>query len=76
MYVGSAAFVLIIVLAAIGAGLVKHYMRLQEARLQTQGTRQDSEYRSRIDTLERRVETLERIVTDQGYDLKREFEKL
>lgn len=76
MYMGGAGFVLIIVLAALATGLIKHYMRLQEARLQTANTRQDSEYRSRIDTLERRVETLERIVTDHGYDLKREFEKL
>lgn len=76
MSVGGGAFVLIIVLAAIGSGLIRHYMRLQEARLRTSNSRQDSEYRSRIDTLERRVATLEQIVTDQGYDLKREFEKL
>ena len=29
-----------------------------------------------MDTLEQRVQTLERIVTDKGYDLKREFDKL
>ncbi len=64
-------FVLAIVIVVVAAGIIKHYMRLQENR-----PREDPQYQSRIDALEHRVQTLERIVTDKGYDLKREFDKL
>lgn len=64
-------FVLIIVIAALATGIIKHSMRLKENQ-----PRENPDYQNRIDTLERRVQTLERIVTDKGYDLKREFDKL
>ena len=64
-------FVLFIILAALAAGVLKHYMRLRESQ-----PRENPHYQTRIDSLERRVQTLERIVTDNGYDLKREFDKL
>ena len=64
-------FVLLIIIVALAAGIVKHYMRLKENQ-----PRENPDYQKRIDTLERRVQTLERIVTDKGYDLKREFDKL
>ncbi|MGA8278660.1 MAG: hypothetical protein WB784_10760 [Rhodanobacteraceae bacterium] len=38
--------------------------------------RQLQPHQARIDALEQRVKTLELIITDKGYDLKREFEKL
>lgn len=69
MYGG--AFVVAIVAIVMAAGLIKHYMRLKEMRLN-----QEPRHDARIDELERRVQTLERIVTDKGYDLKREFDKL
>lgn len=64
-------FVLLIVFGALAAGLIRRYMWLRESR-----PREDPAYRQRIDALEQRVQTLERIITDKGYDLKREFEKL
>lgn len=64
-------FVLIIIIAALAAGIVKHYLRIKEGQ-----PRENPDYQKRIDTLERRVQTLERIVTDKGYDLKREFDRL
>ncbi|MGH8191060.1 MAG: hypothetical protein ACREP2_06405 [Rhodanobacteraceae bacterium] len=64
-------FVLCIILLALAAGLVRHFMRMQQFR-----PRDNPEYQARIDALEHRVQTLERIITDKGYDLKREFDRL
>jgi hypothetical protein len=68
---GGEVFILLIVLAGIGAGVLRRYWGFKAAQPQT-----DPHYQERIDLLERRVQTLERIVTDKGYDLKREFERL
>ena len=64
-------FVLSIIVIVMAAGIVRRYMRLQESR-----PRENPRDQARIDALEHRVQTLERIVTDKGYDLKREFDKL
>ncbi|MGA9335369.1 MAG: hypothetical protein WBV39_13910 [Rudaea sp.] len=64
-------FVLCIVFAALGTGILKHYLRLKQEQ-----PRENPQYQARIDALEHRVQTLERIVTDKGYDLKREFDRL
>jgi hypothetical protein len=64
-------FILCIIFLVFGMGIVKQRMRLQEKR-----PHDDPQYQSRINALEERVKTLERIVTDKGYDLKREFDKL
>lgn len=64
-------FVLGIIVVVMAAGIIKHYLRLQGRR-----PRENPQDRARIDALERRVQTLERIVTDKGYDLKREFDSL
>lgn len=64
-------FVVAIVAVVCAAGIIKHYLRMKVSR-----PREDPAYRARLDTLERRVQTLEKIVTEEGYDLKREFEKL
>ena len=64
-------FVFCIVIAALAAGIIKHYMRLKQDQ-----PRENPQYQTRIDALEHRVQTLERIVTDKGYDLKREFDRL
>ncbi len=64
-------FVLCIIVIIFGAGLIKHYLRMK-----TNQPQEDPASRARIDALEHRVQTLERIVTDKGYDLKREFDKL
>ncbi len=64
-------FVLLIVIAAIAAGSLKRYWWFKAAQPQADPHDQD-----RLEQLERRVQTLERIVTDKGYDLKREFDRL
>ena len=64
-------FVLAIIIVVFGARIIRDHLRLKQIR-----PRDDPQYQARIDALEHRVQTLERIVTDKGYDLKREFEKL
>ncbi len=64
-------FVLGIVIVVMAARIVRDYLRMKEAR-----PREYPHYQARIDALERRMQTLERIVTDKGYDLKGEFDKL
>ncbi len=64
-------FVLCIIAIVVISRLLREYMHTKAARPQ-----EDPEYRTRIEALEERVRTLERIVTDKDYELKREFEKL
>lgn len=65
-------FVLCIIIIVFGARIVRQYMYNNHEKK----PREDPAYRTQLDTLERRVQTLERIVTDKGYDLKREFDRL
>jgi hypothetical protein len=64
-------FILSIIFVVLGARILRDHMRFKHLQ-----PREDPQYRVRMDTLEQRVRTLERIVTDKGYDLKREFDKL
>jgi len=64
-------FILCIIVAVLGARILRDHLRYKHEQ-----PREDPKYLARIDTLEQRVRTLERIVTDKGYDLKREFDKL
>jgi hypothetical protein len=64
-------FILSIIVVVLGARILRDHMRFKHLQ-----PREDPQYRVRMDTLEQRVRTLERIVTDKGYDLKREFDKL
>jgi hypothetical protein len=64
-------FILSIIIVVFGASIVRDHMLFKHIQ-----PREDPQYQARMDTLEQRVRTLERIVTDKGYDLKREFEKL
>lgn len=68
---GSYLFVLSIIIIVFGARIFRDHLRLKQTQ-----PRENPQYQARIDTLEQRVRTLERIVTDKGYDLKREFEQL
>ena len=67
----SQLFVLSIIVIVFGARIVRDHLRFKQIR-----PRKDPQYQDRMDKLEQRVKTLELIVTDKGYDLKREFEKL
>lgn len=64
-------FILSIIIIVLGARILRDHLRHKQIQ-----PRENPHYQTRIDTLEQRVRTLELIVTDKGYDLKREFDKL
>jgi len=64
-------FILSIIIVVLGARILRDHLRQKQIQ-----PREDPHYQARIDMLEQRVRTLELIVTDKGYDLKREFDKL
>ena len=64
-------FVLSIIIVIFGARIIRDHLRMKQIR-----PRENPQYQARIDALEQRMRTLERIVTDKGYDLKQEFDKL
>ncbi len=64
-------FILAIILIGVGASVLRHHMRLRESH-----PPEDPQYASRLQALEQRVQTLERIVTDRNYDLKSQFDRL
>lgn len=65
------AFVFAIVVVVLLARLYREQMRLKAS--QSEGK---SDTQARVDALEERVRTLERIITDEGFDLKRELHRL
>jgi hypothetical protein len=69
----------LIPLAAIFAGMWRHWMRMKEKQLDAQ-TRDTAErtaqYAAHTERLEQRVRVLERIVTDKGIDISDEIERL
>ena len=65
------AFVFSVLVVIVLARLYREHLRLKAS--QSEGS---SAAQSRIDALEERVRVLEKIVTDDGFDLKREFDKL
>ena len=64
-------FVLGIIIVITLARLYREHLRLKAS--QTEGS---SSAQARVDALEERVRTLEKIVTDEGFDLKRELHRL
>ena len=64
-------FILGIIVIVFGARIFRDHLRFKQIQ-----PKENPQYQARIDALEQRVRTLERIVTDKGYDLKREFEQL
>jgi hypothetical protein len=68
-----AVFVVIlgIVIVVTLARLYREHLRLKARQAEGSTSAQ-----ARIDALEERVRTLEKIITDDGYDLRREFNTL
>ncbi|MEO7062942.1 MAG: hypothetical protein ABI082_04105 [Dokdonella sp.] len=64
-------FVLSIIIIVFGARIFRDHLRSKQTQ-----PRENPQYQALITALEQRVRTLELIVTDKGYDLKREFDKL
>ena len=67
----SYLFVLGIIIIVFVARIVRDHLRVKQTQPQ-----ENPHYQQRIDALDQRVKTLERIVTDEGYDLKRKFDHL
>jgi hypothetical protein len=69
----------LIPLAAIAAGMWRHWLRVKEKQLDAQ-TRYTAEktaqYASHTERLEERVRVLERIATDKGADLANQIDSL
>jgi hypothetical protein len=66
---------------ALGLVVVVFIYRLLQARMRYRNAEPKddataNEARARLDSLEERIRVLERIVTDERYDLKREFKDL
>lgn len=70
----SMFFVVCIVAIVFTAGIVKEWMKLK-AKSADKKAKPD-EYVAQIETLEERIRVLERIVTENKFDLKREIDKL
>jgi len=84
---GAAFFVLAIVMIAIGIPVMagvwsareKERIRLRARELEVLGSRtaeRAAQYAARTERLEQRVRVLERIVTDSGFDLAAEIDRL
>ncbi|HVY65778.1 MAG TPA: hypothetical protein VHH11_13225 [Gammaproteobacteria bacterium] len=67
-------FVIAIIVIVFGYRLVT--LRMQHKRLRRTDDTDQIAWQQRLDQLEERVKVLERIVTDDKYDLKRQIEAL
>ncbi len=65
--------VIIVALAILG-GVIKHYLD-SRGDMET-SSKEQQRLLSRIDEMEERIQVLERIVTDENYELKRQFRNL
>ena len=70
----SNGFIVLIVLIACATGVAFEYMRMKSNKKETDADTDDMV--SQIDALEERIRVLERIVTENKFDLKREIDKL
>ena len=70
----SMFFVVCIVAIVFAAGLAKDWMKLKAKKAEKNAT--PDEYLAQIETLEERIRVLERIVTENKFDLKSEIERL
>ena len=71
---GTFIFVIIIVAMAIGANIVQTFIKARAAK--TNKDPELDEALAQIDKLEERIRVLERIVTENKYDLRHEINKL
>ena len=69
----------LIPLAAIFAGVFRHWLRVKEKHLEAQSrytAEMTAQYAAQTERLEERVRVLERIATDKGVDLAHQIENL
>ncbi len=70
----SLFFVVCIVAIACTASTVQHYMKLRAGKQESSSDLQET--LSQLEQIEKRMQVLERIVTERNFDLKREINKL
>ncbi|HKI74843.1 MAG TPA: hypothetical protein VJ998_09375 [Pseudomonadales bacterium] len=68
--------VVIIVIVSVVAGTIRSYFRSRHRMVSQGGHESLDEALDKIDDLEERVRVLERVVTDDKYDLKRQIDDL
>jgi hypothetical protein len=76
---GPATIWVLIPLAAIFAGVIKHWLKVKEREIEALGrnsAEQAARYAAQTERLEQRVRVLERIVTDKGVGVADEIERL
>ena len=70
----SMFFVVCIVAIACTAGVAREYLRGRRKKADDNGD--EAEYIAQIEALEERIRVLERIVTENKFDLRQEIDKL
>lgn len=73
---GGQLLALLIVIIVIGGQLYKQKLKSSEKSQQQRDDETTKTMREQIDRLEQRVQVLERIVTDQGYEVSRAIDAL
>jgi hypothetical protein len=75
--VNAMEFIVIVLLLAIPLLAIRGHYQNKARRLHAQGEEAEArELRERLTALEERIKVLERIVTDERYDLKQRFRDL
>ncbi len=67
-------FVIIVVIIGCGSGVVNNYLKNQ--REMTQYSAEDEEVNQELALLRERIEVLEKIITDEKYQLERDLNRL
>ena len=67
------SMVAVIVVAALGAGLARDYMKM---RAKTEAEDLSEDQLSELEEMRERIQVLEKIVTDEKYQLRRELDSL
>jgi hypothetical protein len=68
-------FVIIVVIIACGSGVVNNYLKNQRERTLMSGEEDEAVYQE-LAVLRERIEVLEKIVTDEKYQLERDLNRL
>lgn len=67
-------YVVCIVAIVLGANTIQQYLKLRQRK--EEGNNIAAETQSQLDELEERIKVLERIVTENKFDLRQEINKL
>jgi len=70
----SLVFVLLIIAMVMGANIIQTY--LKQRKKEPEANEELEETLAKIDLLEERIQVLERIITENRFDLKKEIDSL